>query len=49
MKKAVSFGKSITYQVGSEDSEPSMLQDRKVLEEKEIGDGEDERQKFLKQ
>lgn len=35
--------------MGSEDSEPSMVQDRKVIEEKEIGDGADEREKFLKQ
>jgi len=47
-RKAVSFGKALTYQVG-EESEPSQVQDKKVIDEKDIGDGADEREKFLKQ
>ena len=43
------FGKAMTYQVPGEDSEPSMVQDKRVIDEKDLSDGRDEREKFMKQ
>lgn len=43
-KKGVRFGKSITYEVGEGDD--SVLSDKKIIGEKDLSDGRDEKEKI---
>lgn len=46
-KKGVRFGKSITYEVGEGDE--SVLSDKKIIGEKDLSDGRDEKEKIRAQ